>query len=49
MAVQIYEDNKPAYLAIVTAGAGSTNAITGVLSAWADSIPCIIISGQETL
>lgn len=34
-------------LAIVTAGAGSSNAITGVLSAWADSIPCIILSGQE--
>lgn len=32
---------------IVTAGAGSSNAITGVLSNWADSIPGIIISGQE--
>lgn len=33
--------------AIVTAGGGSTNAITGVVSAWADSIPGIVISGQE--
>jgi len=33
--------------ALVTAGAGSSNAITGVVSNWADSIPCIIISGQE--
>ncbi len=33
--------------AIVTAGGGSSNAITGVLSAWADSIPGIVISGQE--
>ncbi len=33
--------------AIVTAGAGASNAITGVLSNWADSIPGIIISGQE--
>jgi len=33
--------------AIVTAGAGSSNAITGVLSNWADSIPGLIISGQE--
>jgi acetolactate synthase-1/2/3 large subunit len=33
--------------ALVTAGAGSSNAITGVLSNWADSIPCLIISGQE--
>lgn len=34
--------------AIVTAGAGASNAITGVLSNWADSIPCLIISGQES-
>ena len=33
--------------AIVTAGGGSTNAITGVVSNWADSIPGLIISGQE--
>jgi acetolactate synthase-1/2/3 large subunit len=34
--------------AIVTAGAGSANAITGVISNWADSIPCLVISGQES-
>lgn len=34
-------------VAIVTAGGGASNAITGVLSNWADSIPCIIMSGQE--
>jgi acetolactate synthase-1/2/3 large subunit len=33
--------------AIVTAGAGASNAITGVVSNWADSIPGIILSGQE--
>jgi acetolactate synthase-1/2/3 large subunit len=33
--------------AIVTAGGGATNAVTGVVSNWADSIPGIIISGQE--
>jgi len=33
--------------ALVTAGGGSSNAITGVLSAWADSIPGLVISGQE--
>ena len=33
--------------AIVTTGAGSTNAITGVVSAWMDSIPVIILSGNE--
>lgn len=33
--------------ALVTAGAGSSNTFTGILSNWADSIPGIIISGQE--
>ena len=33
--------------ALVTAGGGSSNAFTGILSNWADSIPGIIISGQE--
>ena len=33
---------------IVTAGAGTTNALTGVVGAWADSIPVLIISGQES-
>lgn len=33
--------------AIVTNGPGSTNAITGVVSAWMDSIPCLIISGND--
>jgi acetolactate synthase I/II/III large subunit len=31
---------------IVTTGPGATNAITGVCSAWVDSIPGLIISGQ---
>jgi acetolactate synthase-1/2/3 large subunit len=35
-------------VAIVTAGGGASNAITGVLSNWADSIPCIVMSGQES-
>jgi acetolactate synthase I/II/III large subunit len=30
-------------------GCASTNAITGVLSAWQDGVPCIFISGQNTL
>lgn len=34
--------------AIVTAGGGATNAVTGVVSNWADSVPGIIISGQES-
>jgi acetolactate synthase-1/2/3 large subunit len=32
---------------ILTTGAGSSNGITGVLSAWADSIPCLVVSGNE--
>lgn len=31
---------------IVTTGPGATNAITGMLGAWLDSIPMIVISGQ---
>ena len=32
---------------LVTAGAGITNALTGVVGSWADSAPVLIISGQE--
>ena len=34
---------------LVSTGCASTNALTGVLSAWQDGIPCIFISGQNTL
>ena len=37
--------NKPA-IVCVTTGPGGTNALTGVLGAWLDSIPMIVISGQ---
>jgi acetolactate synthase-1/2/3 large subunit len=48
MAMQgYYRLKKEPTVALVTAGAGSSNAITGVMSAWADSIPGMIISGQE--
>ena len=33
--------------ALVTAGGGASNSFTGILSNWADSIPGLIISGQE--
>ncbi len=36
---------KPA-LVLVTNGPGSSNTITGVLGAWQDSIPMIVLSGQ---
>jgi acetolactate synthase I/II/III large subunit len=34
---------------LVSTGCASTNAITGVLSAWQDNLPCIFISGQNIL
>ncbi len=32
---------------VVTTGPACTNAMTGLLSAWQDSVPCIFISGQS--
>lgn len=32
--------------AIVTTGCGATNAITGLLDAWQDNVPCVFVSGQ---
>ena len=50
MAMQTYyRTTKKIGVALVTAGGASANAITGVISAWADSIPGIVISGQENL
>ena len=34
-------------VALVTAGGGVTNSVTGIVSLWADSIPVIVLSGQE--
>lgn len=34
---------------LVSTGCASTNTITGVLSAWQDGIPMVVISGQNTL
>jgi len=36
-------------VAIVTTGPGGTNAITGVTTAWLDSVPVLVISGQVPL
>jgi acetolactate synthase-1/2/3 large subunit len=33
--------------ALVTTGAGSSNALTGVLSAYMDSIPLVVLAGNE--
>ena len=32
---------------ITTTGPGSTNALTPLLGAWQDSVPCLFISGQQ--
>ncbi|MCD8016101.1 MAG: thiamine pyrophosphate-binding protein [Lachnospiraceae bacterium] len=34
---------------LLTTGCGSTNAISGVLCAWQDEVPCVFISGQNML
>lgn len=34
-------------VAYVTTGCGATNAITGLLGAWQDNVPCLFISGQS--
>lgn len=48
MAMQTYyRTSGTVTAAILTTGGGSTNATTGVVGAWADSIPGLIISGNE--
>ncbi|MCX8480889.1 MAG: thiamine pyrophosphate-binding protein [Sediminibacterium sp.] len=48
MAMQTYyRTSGKITVALLTTGGGSTNGITGVVSAWADSIPGLIISGNE--
>lgn len=42
-----YKTSGKLALALVTAGGGASNSITGVVSLWADSTPVIVISGQE--
>ena len=48
MAMQTYyRTNGKLAASLLTTGAGSTNGVTGVVSAWADSIPGIVIAGNE--
>jgi acetolactate synthase-1/2/3 large subunit len=48
MAMQTYyRTSGKVTAALLTTGGGSTNATTGVVSAWADSIPGLVISGNE--
>ena len=34
---------------LVSTGCASTNAITGVLCAWQDGVPCVVVSGQNMM
>jgi len=43
-----YRTTNKLAVALVTAGGGATNSVTGIVSLWADSIPTIILSGQES-
>ena len=36
-------------MCLVSSGCAGTNALTGVLNAWQDGIPCVFISGQNKL
>jgi len=46
-AVAYAKFNENLGVAFFTTGCGGTNAITGLLGAWQDSIPCLFISGQS--
>src|SRR5579864_921539 len=49
MAIQTYyRTTGKLSAAILTTGGGSTNGVTGVVSAWMDSVPALIISGNES-
>ena len=43
-----YRTSKKLAVALVTAGGGVTNAVTGIVSLWADSTPTLILAGQES-
>jgi acetolactate synthase-1/2/3 large subunit len=48
MAAVAYSKYKNSYgVVILTTGCGATNALTGLLDAWQDNVPCIFISGQS--
>jgi acetolactate synthase I/II/III large subunit len=48
MAMQTYyRTHGKLAVALLTTGGGSTNGITGVVSAWADSLPGLVIAGNE--
>jgi acetolactate synthase I/II/III large subunit len=48
-AVAYSQYNEKLGACVVSTGCAGTNAITGVLNAWQDGIPCVFISGQNKL
>jgi acetolactate synthase-1/2/3 large subunit len=46
-AIAYHRISKNPGIMLTTGGPGAANAVIGVLDAWADSIPCMLISGQE--
>jgi acetolactate synthase I/II/III large subunit len=48
-AVAYAQYNEKLGACLVSTGCAGTNAITGVLNAWQDGIPCVFISGQNKL
>lgn len=48
-AIAYAERNRGLGACLVSTGCASTNAMTGVLSAWQDGVPCVFISGQNIL
>ena len=48
-AVAYAQSNEKLGACLVSTGCAATNAITGALNAWQDGIPCVFVSGQNTL
>lgn len=46
-ATTYYRTTGKVSVALLTTGAGSANGVTGVVSAWMDSMPVLVISGNE--
>lgn len=46
-ATTYYRTTGKVTVALLTTGAGSTNGVTGVVSAWMDSMPVLVLSGNE--
>ncbi len=41
-----YAFNRRCWVVLVTSGPGATNAITGIATAYMDSVPMVVLSGQ---